>query len=345
MRLIPRRPGHLLRPLRRLAACAAPVAVPVPVVCLALALGLLVASGCTEGPRARTLKAKARNFVSFDPEPVTPNAAAEMADFEVPEREIPPEKQAGELIDQGRKLFESNRIAEAKTYFQRLSVEYDEDPEVWRWLGDLHYNLVELDEAMAAYARAIELQPSNYLAHRGVAFATYYRGVQLASAQQHDRAHVAFERALRRIHQCARWRPDDLEALFVRAKICEGASRKLYRNAAAYYNDGQPQLGAAEALNCIQVLSEGIEAARKRAAKFEKEAESRMLLARMLHRRAVLGYHMDKTKQAVADLQLAVRIYRDVLANINPKQPLAKQRLAQVEERLDAYQKRIKQGL
>ncbi|MFW6061573.1 MAG: tetratricopeptide repeat protein, partial [Planctomycetota bacterium] len=52
--------------------------------------------------------------------------------------------------------------------FKKATQEAPEDPEPWERLGLVHYKLRELDKALEAYEKAVELAPERASAHRGV---------------------------------------------------------------------------------------------------------------------------------------------------------------------------------
>lgn len=231
---------------------------------------------------------------------------------------------AKEWVDQGR-------YADAKPLLTRVANSSPRHSSVWRRLGDCHYNLLELSNAVSAYEKALRLNRENYFAMRGLAFAYLYEGHDLWAARNFAAAHEKYGAALKLLQQCLRIYPGDLEAMYGRGMAAEGASRRLYQNALALSAQGKRQQAAAAARNCHGVIAEGIASIEQRINKRTDEVGPRNVIAGLFQRQAMLEKEFGETEAAVRDIGMAVRAYGSVL-KIAPEDAMAKKELAKCEK-------------
>ncbi|MCC8180616.1 MAG: tetratricopeptide repeat protein, partial [Planctomycetes bacterium] len=226
--------------------------------------------------------------------------------------------QGSPQFEQAVTMVKESRFTEAKQILSRESIENPQNAAAWRWLADCHYNLLELDDAITAYERAISLDPNDYYAIRGQGFSYLHRGHELwrqmqeeVTRGQKDRAantfalaHENYKKSLDLLGACLRRAPNDGEAIFGEAMAAEGASRKLYSNAISYLKLGPEHRERAElfAENCLTVINKGIERATDRAKQNPGEAGPRALLGGLFLRKALLLPQLGKNDLALIEL-------------------------------------------
>ena len=249
---------------------------------------------------------------------------------------------------QGVRLVKSHQFAEAKTVFQSVSEQNPKSDEACRWLGDCHYNLMELQPAIDAYARATEINPNNYFALRGRGFALLYLGhdvwrayeeacgrKEYEAAQGHlTQAHENYKLGLEVLQKCMQLYPGDDEASYGRAMAAEGASRLLYSNAVTLQKKSKKTEAEAWADNCMQIVDEGIKAAEVRIQKRpdENPPGPRALVGGLFLRRAVLLKEFGQTDQALVDLDKAITMHKAILAEVDRNNVKAQGQFKQCEE-------------
>ncbi|MCC6781515.1 MAG: tetratricopeptide repeat protein [Planctomycetes bacterium] len=79
------------------------------------------------------------------------------------------EQEAAEQFRQARAAYDAERFEAARDGFTRAAQTDPRNPEVFLWLGRAQYALAELDQALAAFRRALELAPGEPFATRMVA--------------------------------------------------------------------------------------------------------------------------------------------------------------------------------
>jgi len=203
--------------------------------------------------------------------------------------------------------------------------------EAWRWLGDCQYNLLSFDEAIAAYIKARELDPTNYLALRGKGFSHLHLGrrdykeyKEAVDAKETEKAneamtsaHENFRLSLELLRECMRLVPADNEAMYGRAMAAEGTSRKLYSNAVVLLRSDKTTQAHAWAERCLEIIDEGIEAAKYRINEYLDDPNPRALVAGLFYRRAVLLKEFDRAENAVIALQKAIDTQKSILGDID----------------------------
>lgn len=251
---------------------------------------------------------------------------------------IPP---TGEIestdLERGKQLVREERFAEAKVILLDVTRKEPNNPEAWRWLGESQYNLMQLEEAIESFQKALDLDPKNYYSLRGGAFARLHHGHQLWKARRIDEAHDLYRKALEDLQLCLRMKPSDMEAMYGRAMAAEGASRKLYTNAVGYLSSGKRQQAEVEARNCMEVIDEGIKAAQQRIYAYEREAGPRILAGGLYMRRACLLKEFDTKDQAIRDMEKAIELYSSVVKDVDPENSLAQSKLRECESLLSAW--------
>ncbi len=304
-----------------------------------IGLALLVANGCSDAWGVRHMR-KWLGFKDHAPESPEEKEARNGPQAPAPQSQVPPQqpevddpryREAVELIRQ------KANFSQARELLREVVRDYPRNSEAWRWLGDSHYNLMELDQAIEAYRRARELNPDNYYAMRGEGFALLYLGHQQYARGQRDAAHDSYRDSLDILQMCLRFYPADMEAMYVRAMACEGASRKLYGNALRYLNAGEKQQGMPEARNCLEVIDEGVQAAAERIRYNRQEVGPRLIMGGLYHRRAVLLYRFGYLDKAVESIQSAVQTYEDIIQDVDPTNAAAKAHAEDCRRKLEEY--------
>ncbi|MDR1611228.1 MAG: tetratricopeptide repeat protein [Planctomycetota bacterium] len=236
-------------------------------------------------------------------------------------------------FDNAVRLVKESRFSEAKPL---LSAETSSNPRnaaAWRWLGDCHYNLLELPQALDAYQRAIQLDPNDYYAIRGQGFANLHRGHELwrnmmeelnlgqreQAAATFAQAHDNYKKSLELLSDCLRRAPNDGEAIYGEAMAAEGASRKLYSNAVSYIKLGPENRERAElfAENCLQVINKGVERATERAKQNPGEIGPRALLGGLHLRKAMLYHQLGKRDLALGEIVNSYQAQKAILDEID----------------------------
>lgn len=217
----------------------------------------------------------------------------------------------------------------------------------WRWLGDCHYNLLELDAAITSYDRALGINPNDYYALRGEGFAYLHRGheywrrmqeeVQRGSKDQaastFAQAHDNYKKSLEQLGMCLRRAPNDSEAIYGEAMAAEGASRKLYSNAISYLKLGPENRERAElfAENCLTVINKGIERARERSRLNPGESGPRALLGGLYLRKAILYHNLGKNDLALIELKNSRDVQQSILDDIDKNNTTAQKGVAECQ--------------
>ncbi len=272
-----------------------------------------------------------------------------------------PNYQASPSIDaQGSPQFENavrlvkdNRFSEAKAILVSETGRNPSNAAAWRWLADCHYNLLELDEAIASYQRALERDPNDYYALRGQGFSYLHRGHEHWRRMQEEvargeketaaatfaQAHENYKRSLEMLGLCLRRAPNDGEAVYGEAMAAEGASRKLYSNAISYLKLGPEQRERAElfAENCMTVINKGIERSNERAKQVPGDAGPRALLGGLYLRKAILYHQLGKNDLALIELRNSRDVQNSILDEIDKNNETAKRNIQETEVYWEAW--------
>ncbi len=247
-------------------------------------------------------------------------------------------------FNEAMQLVKQQRLQEAKTILIELVHGGSHNADVFRWLGDVHYNLMELPEAMEAYKQARNLNPGDYFAMRGLGLSSLHYGHQLHKAKKQEDAHNYYRNALELLQQCLRSYPGDLEAMYGRAMAAEGASRLLYVNALTKLSQSGQAEAEPPARNCLEVIDEGISAANFRIQKKTNEVGPRLLSGGLYLRRACLLKKFGRNEDAVSDIQNAIQTYESILQGsggqpgVDPNNAMAMQQLKQCRSYLSQWQ-------
>lgn len=228
-------------------------------------------------------------------------------------------------------LVKQHQFEQAKQLLANVTAQNPNHAEAYRWLGDCFYNLMELDDAVGAYSHARELDPTNYFALRGKGFSHLHLGHEhwrkyedALRSQRRDIAETAlsdahdnYKRSLELLQQALRVFPGDNEAMYGRAMAAEGASRKLYANAVGLLKKGDRQNAQAWAENCLDIIDEGIEAAKVRVREFPDRAGPRKLAGGLFFRRAMLLKAFGEKNMAMGELKKAIATQESILGEID----------------------------
>lgn len=226
-------------------------------------------------------------------------------------------------FDYAVKCIKEQNYAEAKHLLLNVTQRHSDSSSAWRWLGDCHYNLLELPEAIKAYQRALTIHPENYFALRGEAFAHLHQGHEFWRIGKRKEAHDDYKIALKELHDCLRVYPGDMEAMYGLSMAAEGASRRLYQNAITQLRANNKELAESDARNCLEVIDEGITASRQRIYKNPEEIGPRSIAGGLFQRRAILQRDFNRLNEALDDITQAINAYQSILA-ISPNNYLAK---------------------
>lgn len=242
--------------------------------------------------------------------------------------------------DYAIKSIRQANYSEAKHLLLNVVKRHPESTNAWRWLGDCHYNLLELEQAIQAYRKALSIYPENYFALRGEGFSRLHLGHDLWRSGRRQEAHEEYRQALKILQECMIIYPGDLEAMYGRSMAAEGASRRLYQNAITQLKRNNKELAESEARNCLEIIDEGIESARQRMYKNPDEVGPRSIAGGLFQRRAILQKNFNRLPSAAEDMKQAIKAYESIL-NISPNNYMAKAELAKCQASLEKWQKII----
>lgn len=248
-------------------------------------------------------------------------------------------------------LVKAHKFEQAKGMLIDVLNKNPNHAEAYRWLGDCYYNLMELNDAIRAYSTARELDPQNYFALRGKGFShlhlghEHWRGYETALQSQNrdgahqelSDAHESYKRALELLQQCLKLFAGDSEAMYGRAMAAEGASRKLYANAVGLLRKGKKTDAHAWAENCVEIIDEGIEAAKIRIREFPDRPGPRKLVGGLFFRRAMLLKQFGQNEQAAMELEKAAMTWQSILDDIDPNNSYAKRELERCRASLEKW--------
>lgn len=229
------------------------------------------------------------------------------------------------------------KYPEAKHTLLNVVSRHPNNTAAWRWLGDCHYNLLELEQAVDAYQKALNIYSENYFALRGLGFSYLHLGHDYWRAGKRQEAHEQYRKSLRTLQDCLRVFPADIEAMYGQSMAAEGASRRLYQNAITQIRAGNRELAEAEMRNCLEVIDAGIESARQRMYKNSDEIGPRSVVGGLFQRRAILQHSFTRLSGAIEDMGQAVRAYQSIL-EISPDNYLAKGELERCQELLKKWE-------
>ena len=245
------------------------------------------------------------------------------------------------------RLVKDNRFSEAKSILTSETSRNPSNASAWRWLADCHYNLLELDDAINCYQRALERDPNDYYALRGQGFSYLHRGHEYwrqmqeqvsrgqkeAAATTFAQAHDNYKKSLELLGLCLRRSPTDGEAVYGEAMAAEGASRKLYSNAISYLKLGPDQRERAElfAENCVSVINKGIERSKEKAKESPGDAGPRALLGGLYLRKAILYNQLGRNDQALIELRNSRDVQKSILDEIDKNNATAQRNLRETE--------------
>ncbi len=239
------------------------------------------------------------------------------------------------------KCIREQNYSQAKHLLLGVTARNPNSSSAWRWLGDCHYNLLELSAAVEAYQKALTIHHENYFALRGEAFAHLHLGHECwraGTADKRKQAHEEYREAMKDLQDCLRVYPGDLEAMYGLSMAAEGASRRLYQNAVTQLKANNREVAEADARNCREVIDVGIEAARQRMYKNPEEIGPRSIAGGLFQRRATLQHSFRNYEEALENIGQAVKAYQSIL-EISPSNYLAKGELDRCQKLQDQWQK------
>ena len=264
----------------------------------------------------------------------------------------PSEVPASPQFENAVALVKENRFGEAKGMLIAETSRNPSNAAAWRWLGDCHYNLLELDDAVSCYQRSLDQDPNDYYALRGQGFAYLHRGhehwrrmqEEVASGQKEQaagtfaQAHENYKKSLELLGLCLRRAPNDGEAIYGEAMAAEGASRKLYSNAISYLKlPDQRERAELFAENCLTVINKGIERSRERAKLNPGESGPRALLGGLYLRKAILYNQLGKTDLALVEIKNARDVQQSILDEIDKNNATAQKGVKECEAYWEAW--------
>lgn len=251
------------------------------------------------------------------------------------------------------RMVKENRFSEAKNILVSETSRNPSNAAAWRWLADCHYNLLELDDAINCYKRALERDPNDYYALRGEGFSYLHRGHEFWRRMQEEvgrgqkdpaaatfaQAHENYKQALDTLGRCLRRAPTDSEAIYGEAMAAEGASRKLYSNAISYLKLGPEHRERAElfAENCLTVINKGIERSKERAKLNPGDAGPRALLGGLYLRKAILYNQLGKNDLALLELRNSRDVQQSILDEIDKNNDVAQKNIRECETYWNAW--------
>jgi Cytochrome c biogenesis factor len=251
------------------------------------------------------------------------------------------------------RMVKDGRFSEAKSILTTETRNNPGNAAGWRWLGDCHYNLLELDDAVNAYQRALDRDPNDYYALRGQGFAHLHRGHEQWRRMQEEvamgqkdqaaatfaQAHENYKKSLELLGLCLRRAPNDTEAVYGEAMAAEGASRKLYSNAISYLKLGPENRERAElfAENCLTVINKGIDRARERSRQSPGESGPRALLGGLYLRKAILYNQLGKQDLALMELKNSRDVQQSILDDIDKNNATAQKGVQEADAYWDAW--------
>ena len=268
--------------------------------------------------------------------------------FAQPAMTMPPNDAAGSpQFENAVRMVKENRFSEAKNLLASETSRNPSNAAAWRWLADCHYNLLELNDAIGCYQRALDSDANDYYALRGQGFSYLHRGHEYwrrmqeeVSMRQKDQAaatfaqaHDDYKRSLELLGLCLRRAPNDGEAIYGEAMAAEGASRKLYSNVISYLKLGPEHRGRAElfAENCLTVINKGIERSRERAGQMPGDTGPRALLAGLYLRKAILYHQLGKNDLALLEVSNSRDVQKSILDEIDSNNATAQKGLRECE--------------
>ncbi len=266
----------------------------------------------------------------------------------------PPSDATGSLqFENAVRMVKEGRFSEAKNLLTSETQSNPSHAAGWRWLGDCYYNLLELDDAITTYQRALDRDPNDYYALRGQGFAYLHRGhehwrrmqEEVAMGQKDQaaatfaQAHDNYKKSLELLGFCLRRAPNDSEAVYGEAMAAEGASRKLYSNAISYLKLGPENRERAElfAENCLTVINKGVDRARERARLTPGESGPRALLGGLYLRKAILYNQLGKQDLALLELKNSRDVQQSILDEIDKNNATAQKGIREAESYWEAW--------
>ena len=112
-----------------------------------------------------------------------------------------------EAYEKISRLYEENRFDEALREVNKIIKMYPHSPEPYIWLGDIEFEMSDIDKAVEAYKKAIRLDENNPVVHSSIARIYFLMG-RFVDANRH------IERALD-------INPEDAEAMYIKAILLD----------------------------------------------------------------------------------------------------------------------------
>ncbi len=243
------------------------------------------------------------------------------------------------------RLARAHDFEQARELFRGVVARNPRNAEAHRWLADCHYNLLDLERAIESYETALNLDPNNFFARQGMGFAHLHRGHEFwrraeetGDASLRQRAHDHYKESLYILRQCLDMAPNESDAMYGLAMAAEGASRLLYATAVDYRQNGRQTDAELVRGRAVDIIDEGIAAADRRIGTHQLDKGPRLLKGGLLLRKATLSYKFGDRQQAMEQLQRSIRVQEEILNDIDPSDPDARQMLEQNRTFLQQWQ-------
>lgn len=224
-------------------------------------------------------------------------------------------------------LVQQRKFRPALTILDRLLEQQPNNDQLFQWKGDCHYNLLELEKAVAAYQTARELNPNNHLALRGMGFVELYLGHQYAKKNDAQKALMHYNDSISIIRRVLQVWPADSEAQFAKSMAIENATRFMFDRALSLKQRRDTQGAEKVTRDCLFLCNEGIESAKFRIQKHPEQAEPRLIVGNLFLLRAKLLSEFDRLPNALDDIEKAKATYTSILREIAPDHEYAKQQV------------------
>ena len=246
-------------------------------------------------------------------------------------------EQSGEF-QEAVTLVQQRNFRPALKILDKLLEEQPRNDQIFQWKGDCHYNLLELEQAIAAYKTARELNPNNHLALRGMGFACLHQGHQLLRKGDQRGAYDAYMESIATIRNVLRVWPADSEANFAKAMAIENATKFQADRAVSLLRIRDEQGADKTVKECLLLCNEGIEAAKFRINKHLEQPEPRVIVGNLFFRRAQLLAEFNHLPEALVDIGKAKATYTSIIQEIAPDHAFAQRQIEQCVEMQNQWQ-------
>ena len=300
---------------------------------------VLAVAGCDAGSSAkRVATAPMRWFGDKEKDPHE-KAKSDRDKVNAKDAKDAAEASANSPYQKAQRLTEAGEYKKAIPLWEKIVEEQPRNDEALRYLGDCKYNIEQFDEAVDCYKRARKLNPNNYLALRDWGFTELNAGHAVLKEGKPDAAMERYAESLRLLREANKVFAGDSDAVYGRALAANGASQ-LVAAQARQLKERNDDIREAEKRRdqCLDLCSEGIEAASFRINRKVNEPGPRALVANLFKRRADLLYAFGRLPEAIDAAQLSQRSWQSIVKEIDKNEKgaaqfheKAKQELASIE--------------